>query len=107
MQVNQGQSFTCNCDLLLLNAFKKYKSKKGRLAQNVVHVGKKHVIGISCLYPRLLYFVVPTLNFKDAFMISWPRSSLCGEHSKVKGKEFGLETMHKGEGRKGSIPPSS
>ena len=44
---------------------------------------KKCVIGISCLYPCLLYFVVPTLNFKHVF--SWPRSSLCGEHSKVKG----------------------
>jgi len=63
--------------------------QKGRLAQNVVHVGKVRVIGISCLYPCSLYFVVPTLNFKRAF--SWPRSSL----PKVKGKEFGCKTIHK------------
>lgn len=33
--------FTYKCDLLLLNASKKYRSKKERLAQNVVHVGKE------------------------------------------------------------------
>lgn len=96
--------FTYKCDLLLLNASKKYRSKKERLAQNVVHVGKKQVIGISCLYPCLLYFVVPTLNFKHVF--SWLRSSRCGKRSKVKGKEFGHETMYKGEGKRGSISPS-
>ena len=96
--------FTYKCDLLLLNASKKYRSKKERLAQNVVHVGKKHVIGISCLYQCLLYFVVPTLNFKHVF--SWLRSSRCGKRSKVKGKEFGHETMYKGEGKRGSISPS-
>ena len=43
--------FTCKSGFLLLKAyFKKHKSKKGRLAQNVVHVGKVHFIGIFCLY---------------------------------------------------------
>ena len=71
----------------------------------MVYMDKKCVIWISCVYPCLLYFVVPTLNFKHVF--SWPRPSLCGEHSKVKGKEFGHKTMHKGEGRRRSISPSS
>lgn len=52
----------------------------------MVHVGKKHVIGISCLYPCLLYFVVPTLNFKHVF--SWLRSSQCGKR-KWRGRNLG------------------
>ena len=91
--------FTYKCDFLLLKALI-LKSKKGRLAQNVLHVGKVHVIRISCLYPCLLYmyFIVPTLNFKHAF--SWPRSNL----SKVKGKELRCKTIHKGWGEASLLP---